>query len=170
MADGYLIKTNITVADAGIRNTFNEIATDEAVTASDHIVPTYYDDWDGRQQPEDFVTEFGHVNEICSITNWGFNEDGVLCDMGEKFHNAISVLKFFIDTFFEPLGVKLTGTIVAVHSNDPSLYIYTLVNNTIRFDLENTSKFTKTYSVYDEEEGLDEEAEVDKVWAALGLK
>lgn len=120
-----------------ITNKENEKTTKEFNEISEDIkskVPAYFDssNFDDLDQ---FLSRKNLSNSIWLHSNWRFrknyNGEYLLIDISEKFHGAISYLHYFIETFFEPRGIKLNGTIVGVNTEMPIAYVYNIINNTI---------------------------------------
>jgi len=90
--------------------------------------------------------------------NWYFSknykDEYILIDDCEKFHGAISYLHYFIETFFEPKGIKLNGTIVGVNTEMPIAYIYNISNNTISLNEIDTRNVIKSLKTFHEDEIL----------------
>jgi hypothetical protein len=152
MVSSFLIETSIHVSKRVARE-FNE-AYPEGFSPKNiqDIVPTYYDSgyWEaGIKSLNDFLAgKYGKEGPLCDqvrSNNWSFTADGRLFDNCEKFHGAISMLHYFIDTFFAPRNVLLDGTIVGVNTEYALVYVYHVKDNVITLDEEATREYILKY-------------------------
>lgn len=161
MVSSFHIVTNIRVPLA-VRERFNALSGKTSPHKMDddsHKVKHYFDQGfgsDGVKVLDMFLA--GKLNDVSEapikyaayVNNWQISEEGILEDACEKFHGAISMLQYFIDTFFEPEGIKLSGTIVGVNTERPILYVYHVKDNVITLDEPRTRKYLEVYSFLDE--------------------
>jgi hypothetical protein len=135
MVSSFQIKTDINVP-IEIAEEFNALVLESPVFGEELTTPDYFDMYSDnfalpRKNPR-------VVTETAFYDSWEFGDDGTLIDASEKFHGAIRVLHYRINTFFAPRGIKLNGTIIGVNTEHPMCYIYTVVDNKISLDVDAT--------------------------------
>lgn len=157
MVSSFVIITNIKV-DKETAEEFNEISSDAIDSEITSKLPAYFDssEFDNLDY---FLSHKNLPNGIwLEDHNWYFckNYKGeyVLIDNCEKFHGAISYLYYFIETFFEPKGIKLNGTVVGVNTDMPIAYIYNISNNIISLNETDTRKVIRSLNTCQQDEIL----------------
>jgi hypothetical protein len=136
MVSSFLIRTNITVP-VDVAEEFNNLGEDDPITDTDLTTPDYFD----THTDDDALPRLDPpiVSETVYYDSWEIDVDsGLLYDACEKFHGALRVLHYRIETFFEPRGIKLNGTIVGVNDEHPMCYVYNVINNVIKLDVDAT--------------------------------
>jgi hypothetical protein len=153
MVSSFIIETSISVSQKVAKH-FNEMVETFDVKKAIHQVPSYFDQaWleDGEDILDYFLSQERELSPLSIIVrdnNWRFSSDsGNLYDAFEKFHGSISMLHYFIDTYFEPLGIKLNGTVVGVNTSRAIAFVYRVQDNIITLDEEKTREYLRMYSL-----------------------
>ena len=145
MVSSFIISTNIKVSKqiADLFNQIREIDVESIDESEFSSIPVYFDQGYMNDVDSEFFEKWiassshhGSFHPYCQ--NWVFNDDNVLVDECEKFHGAIGMLHYFINTFFEPRGVKLNGTVVGANDSNVVAYVYNVKDNVITMDIDAT--------------------------------
>jgi hypothetical protein len=150
MVSSFVIITNIKV-DKQTAEDFNDISENNISLDIKSKLPAYFDS-SSFDDLDYFLSNKNISNGIwLKFSNWRFDKnyrgEYVLIDSCEKFHGAISYLHYFIETFFEPRGIKLNGTVVGVNTEMPIAYVYDISNNTISLNEIATRKVLDSYDL-----------------------
>lgn len=179
MVSSFRIRTNVLVP-APVRARFNAYSAKIRrpvfeMRDDPHLVRNYFDHgWlrTGVACLESFLEEEKTagcpkvpIHEAGFANNWRVGNDGILMDNSEKFHGAMSMLHYMVDTFFEPEGVKLSGTVVGVNTERPLTYVYHVKDNAITLDEARTRLCLEVYEFWSEK--VQDDAEVEVIHAMM---
>lgn len=149
MVSSFIIKTNICIPNKLIAE-FNEYSENfnykEARKTYKFI--KYYDCGDcvkfikeneiKKEKTGCFVEyyEKDDYNWLFNGSNWEADWRGHLFDNCDKFYYSVSILKYFIDTFFEPHGIQINGYVAGFNIEHPLMFLYYIEDNEITFGKE----------------------------------
>lgn len=146
MVSSFIIKTTVKVP-LSYREEINKIFEDFRVSKlpSSTRLQRFYDSGDDFV---DYMEKYGNGKhwyaspsdvDFFDEQNWRVNSDGTLYDCSEKFYYSLTFLQYFIDTYFEPKGIKLNGKIAGVNTEHPNGFVFEITDNKIVFLSEHTS-------------------------------
>ncbi len=78
------------------------------------------------------------------IIHWDF-ENEILFHNGEMDTKAITTLRFMLDNFFEPRGIKVNGKIFHTDVDNDKVWSFNIIDNKIKYHTNQSIDATKLY-------------------------
>ncbi len=129
---------------------FNEWMRQVDVSSCEDLIPEYFDRfWEDPMEELPRFTRsnetYRHLQDLVVYAGWQVNTNGEFYSIIEYFHGAVSMMYYSIDTFCRPRGINLNGTIIGVNPAHQMVYVYTVRNNTIMINSDDTYTYMLEY-------------------------